>query len=137
LDSDILGDKIVGVTQPRRVAAITVAQRVAEERNVTVGDEVGYSVRFDESTSNKTKIKFMTDGILVRECLRSPDLSQYQAIMLDEAHERSIHTDILFGLVKAACRKRPDLKVVITSATLDVTKFAAYFNSCPIVRVPG
>ena len=127
----------MAVTQPRRVAAITVAHRVADERNIPLGDEVGYAVRFDDCTSSKTRIKFMTDGILVRECLTSPTLSQYQVIMLDEAHERSINTDILFGLVKAACRQRPDLKVIVTSATLDVSKFSAYFNNCPVVHVPG
>lgn len=130
-------NKLIGVTQPRRVAAITVCHRVAEERKCNIGDEVGYTVRFDDMTTSKTKIKFMTDGILVRECLNDPILSKYNAIMLDEAHERSIHTDILFGLVKQACHRRPDLKVLITSATLDITKFSTYFNNCPIIRVPG
>jgi ATP-dependent RNA helicase DHX8/PRP22 len=137
LDSNLLQNKMMAVTQPRRVAAITVSHRVADERNSVLGDEVGYAVRFDDKTSSRTKIKFMTDGILVRECLGNPTLAQYNAIMLDEAHERSIHTDILFGLVKQACIHRPDLKVLITSATLDITKFSKYFNDCPIVRVPG
>lgn len=143
LDSNIFSNnndnnnKLIAITQPRRVAAITVCQRVAEERNCIIGDEVGYTVRFDDMTTSKTKIKFMTDGILVRECLYDPNLSQYNAIMLDEAHERSIHTDILFGLVKQACIRRPDLKVLITSATLDITKFSTYFHNCPVVRVPG
>lgn len=121
----------------RRVAAITVAERVADERHGRVGDEVGYRVRFDDSTSDKSTIVFMTDGILVRECINDPNLARYQVIMLDEAHERSINTDILFGLVKSACRNRPDLKVIITSATLDVDKYASYFHQCPIIRVPG
>jgi HrpA-like RNA helicase len=137
LDSNLLKDKLIGVTQPRRVAAITVCLRVAEERKSIIGEEVGYAVRFDDMTTRKTRLKFMTDGILVRECLSDPTLSQYNAIMLDEAHERSIHTDILFGLVKQACLHRPDLKVLVTSATLDITKFSKYFNDCPVVRVPG
>jgi HrpA-like RNA helicase len=137
LDANILQDKRIAVTQPRRVAAITVAHRVADERHSEIGAEVGYTVRFDDTSSDKTKIKFMTDGVLVRECLSDPTLSQYQAIMLDEAHERSIHTDILFGLMKNVCKVRPDLKIIITSATLDAEKFSLYFNKCPVVRVPG
>lgn len=137
LDSTLLQNKMMAVTQPRRVAAITVSHRVADERKCILGEEIGYAVRFDDMTTSRTKIKFMTDGILVRECLGNPTLAQYNAIMLDEAHERSIHTDILFGLVKQACTHRPDLKVLITSATLDISKFSNYFNDCPIVRVPG
>jgi HrpA-like RNA helicase len=137
LESDFIGNKMIAVTQPRRIAAITVCHRVADERKCVVGNEIGYVVRFDDMSSPQTKIKFMTDGILVRECLSDPTLSQYNAIMLDEAHERSIHTDILFGLVKAACSRRSDLKVLITSATLDISKFSKYFNDCPVVSVPG
>jgi ATP-dependent RNA helicase DHX8/PRP22 len=138
LDNGLIDDsKMIAITQPRRVAAITVAQRVAEERNVSLGGEVGYTVRFDDQTSSKTKIKYMTDGILLRECLTDPSLSKYSVVMLDEAHERSISTDILFGLVKSACKQRPQLRVIVTSATLDVDKFAQYFNRCPVVRVPG
>ena len=88
---------VVAVTQPRRVAAITVAQRVAAERHGRVGDECGYVVRFDDCTSSRTRIKYLTDGVLVRECLRDPSLSKYAVIMLDEAHERSLSTDILLG----------------------------------------
>eukprot|EP01041_Mallomonas_annulata_P006647 gene6647-13457_t len=137
LDGGLLADKCMAITQPRRVAAITVAERVAEERKVSIGTEVGYAIRFDDRTSSKTKIKFMTDGILVRECLGDRTLSRYQVIMLDEAHERSIHTDILFGLIKLACAQRPDLKLIVTSATLNIEKFSTYFNACPIIRVPG
>ena len=79
----------------------------------------------------------MTDGILVRECLSDPLLSRYQVIMLDEAHERSIHTDVLFGLVKRACLSRSDLRIIVTSATLDAMKFSVYFNSCPVIHIPG
>jgi len=140
-DASLLrGSGLVGVTQPRRVAATSVARRVAEERGGKVGDHVGYTIRFEDKTSASTRIKFMTDGTLVRECLADPSLRRYSCLMLDEAHERSIHTDILFGLVKKALRTRrarDDLRVVITSATLDVERFAAYFNDCPVVAVPG
>jgi HrpA-like RNA helicase len=105
---------VIAVTQPRRVAATTVAMRVAEERGVECGKEVGYCVRFDDRCSPSTAIKFLTDGILVRECLSDPLLSSYQVVMLDEAHERSVHTDILFGLMKRACSARPvDLTVAV------------------------
>lgn len=138
LDNGFLGDKgMMAITQPRRVAAISVAQRVSEERNGRLGDDVGYAVRFDEKTSNRTRIKFMTDGILLRECLSDPSLSKYSVIMLDEAHERSINTDILFGLIKGACRQRSNLKVIVTSATLNIDKFSDYFNNCSVIRIPG
>ena len=128
---------MVAVTQPRRVAAITVAQRVASERRCRVGDEVGYAVRFDDCTSARTRIKYMTDGILVRECLQDATLSRYAVVMLDEAHERSLSTDILLGLVKAACQRRPELRVVVTSATLDSDKMSHYFDGCPVLNIPG
>jgi ATP-dependent RNA helicase DHX8/PRP22 len=128
----------VAITQPRRVAAITVANRVASERKGLIGDEVGYSVRFDDKTSRRTRIKYVTDGILVRELLFDPVLSAYSVIVLDEAHERSIHTDILFALAKAAVQRRNGgLRVVITSATLDIAKFQRYFNNCAVIIVPG
>jgi ATP-dependent RNA helicase DHX8/PRP22 len=136
-DSAQLGGKQIGVTQPRRIAAISVARRVSEERGGTLGNEVGYTVRFDDKTSASTKIKFMTDGILVRECLTDKTLSKYAVIMLDEAHERSLNTDILFGLIKGACKLRPDLKLIVTSATLNAEKFGKYFDDCPIIHVPG
>ena len=89
--------------------------------------QVGYTIRFEDVTSQETIIKYMTDGMLLRECLIDPDLKQYAVIMLDEAHERTIHTDVLFGLMKNAVRKRPDLKLIVTSATLDAVKFSSYF----------
>lgn len=137
VDSGFAGKKLVGVTQPRRIAAITVAQRVSNERKVTLGKQVGYTVRFDDCTSERTEIKFMTDGILIRECLSDALLSQYSVVMLDEAHERSLNTDILFGLMKKVLHKRRDLRVLVTSATLDAERFGKFFNNCPIIQVPG
>merc|ERR1712131_43237 len=129
--------KIVGCTQPRRVAAMSVAQRVADELDVVLGSEVGYSIRFEDCTSDKTVMKYMTDGMLLREAMTDPDLASYSAIIVDEAHERTLHTDILFGLVKDIARFRPDLKVLIASATLDAEKFSTFFDDAPIFRIPG
>ncbi|OQS00448.1 pre-mRNA-splicing factor ATP-dependent RNA helicase [Achlya hypogyna] len=131
--------KRIGITQPRRVATTAVAKRVGEElaASGTSPSTASYTIRFDDQCTAATKIKFMTDGILVRECLLDPLLTQYSIIMLDEAHERSIHTDILFGLLKSILVKRPDLKLIVTSATLDDERFAAFFNGCPVFRVPG
>lgn len=110
---------MIGCTQPRRVAAMSVAQRVAEEVGCRLGDEVGYTIRFEDKSSQNTKIKYMTDGIMQREILLDPELSKYSVIMLDEAHERTIATDVLFGLLKKTLKKRPDMKLIVTSATLD------------------
>lgn len=129
---------MIGCTQPRRVAAMSVAKRVAEEVGCQLGQEVGYTIRFEDQTSSATQIKYMTDGMLQREILIDPDLKRYSVIMLDEAHERTIATDILFGLLKKTLKqRRPDLKVIVTSATLDADKFSAYFNECPIFTIPG
>lgn len=127
----------IGCTQPRRVAAISVAKRVSEEVGCPLGDEVGYTIRFDDRTSNRTQIKYMTDGILQIEALSDPLMSKYSVIMLDEAHERTVATDILFALLKDAANRRPDLKVIVTSATLDSVKFSEYFNNCPVIHIPG
>lgn len=127
----------VGCTQPRRVAAMSVAARVADEMGVKVGSEVGYAIRFEDCTSEKTILKYMTDGMLLREFLTEPDLSSYSAIMIDEAHERTVHTDILLALVKDLARERPDLKLLISSATMNAEKFATYFDNAPIFNVPG
>ena len=127
----------VGCTQPRRVAAMSVAARVAEEMGVKVGNEVGYAIRFEDATSDKTILKYMTDGMLLREFLTEPDLGAYSALMIDEAHERTLHTDILFGLVKDIARFRPELKLLISSATMDAQKFAKYFDDAPIFNIPG
>ncbi|EGD83307.1 Dhx33 protein [Salpingoeca rosetta] len=118
----------IAITQPRRVAAITVAQRVAWERSSKVGKLVGYSVRFDELTSPSTRIKYMTDGMLLREAMSDRHLEQYSVIVLDEAHERTVHTDVLFALVKDIAQKRQDLKVVVMSATLQADTFVNYFG---------
>lgn len=127
----------IGCTQPRRVAAMSVAKRVAEEFGCRLGSEVGYTIRFEDCTSPETVIKYMTDGMLLKECLTDSDLRNYSILMLDEAHERTIHTDVLFGLLKNAVRRRSDLKLIVTSATLDAVKFSQYFFEAPIFTIPG
>jgi pre-mRNA-splicing factor ATP-dependent RNA helicase DHX16 len=127
----------VGCTQPRRVAAMSVAARVAEEMGVKLGNEVGYAIRFEDQTSDKTVLKYQTDGMLLRELLSDPELSAYSAIMIDEAHERTISTDIACPLLLDLCRARPELKLLISSATMDAQKFQKYFNDAPIFNIPG
>ncbi|TMW45207.1 hypothetical protein DOY81_009714 [Sarcophaga bullata] len=129
--------KKIGCTQPRRVAAMSVAARVAQEMGVKLGNEVGYSIRFEDCTSERTVLKYMTDGTLHREFLSEPDLGSYSVMIIDEAHERTLHTDILFGLVKDIARFRPELKLLISSATLDAEKFSKFFDDAPIFRIPG
>ncbi|KAE8393934.1 ATP dependent RNA helicase [Aspergillus alliaceus] len=119
--------KSIAVTQPRRVAATTVAARVAEEMRCRVGEEVGYSIRFEDVTSASTRIKFLTDGMLLREALVDPLLSRYSVIMVDEAHERSLSTDILLGILKKIMRRRPELRIVISSATLQAEDILRFF----------
>lgn len=139
---------IIAVTQPRRIGAVSLARRVSQELRPylssglgEVGEAVGYSVRFEDVSSKHTQIKFLTDGCLLREALHSPNLDAYAVIVLDEAHERSLHTDVLFGVLKriaasgTAARKHP-LRIVVTSATLDTTKFCAFFDA-PLCAVPG
>ncbi|KAK6469605.1 pre-mRNA-splicing factor ATP-dependent RNA helicase DHX16-like [Huso huso] len=127
----------IGCTQPRRVAAMSVAARVAQEMGVKLGNEVGYSIRFEDCTSERTVLKYMTDGMLLREFMTEPDLASYSVVVIDEAHERTLHTDILFGLIKDIARFRPDLKVLIASATLDTERFSAFFDDAPVFRIPG
>ncbi|CAF9913128.1 hypothetical protein IMSHALPRED_000920 [Imshaugia aleurites] len=122
------GGKTVAVTQPRRVAATTLATRVAEEVGCKLGEEVGYSIRFEDLTTAKTRIKFLTDGLLLREALADPLLSRYSVIMVDEAHERSLSTDILLGILKKISKRRPDLRIIISSATLQAEEFLRFFQ---------
>ncbi|KAK2147071.1 hypothetical protein LSH36_571g01054 [Paralvinella palmiformis] len=129
--------KGVACTQPRRVAAMSVAARVAEEMDVGLGQEVGYSIRFEDCTSSKTILKYMTDGMLLREAMSDPLLENYGVVMLDEAHERTLATDILMGLLKEVAKQRPDLKIIVMSATLDAGKFQTYFDNAPLMTVPG
>ncbi|NXJ08620.1 DHX33 helicase, partial [Odontophorus gujanensis] len=133
---------IIAVTQPRRVAAISLATRVSDEKRTELGRLVGYAVRFDDLTSDETRIKFLTDGMLLREAIGDPMLRKYSVVILDEAHERTIHTDVLFGVVKAAQKKRKELgrlplKVVVMSATMDVDQFSQYFNGAPVLYLEG
>ena len=134
-----LDNKMICITQPRRIAAISISERVAEEMNTKIGDIVGYSVRFKEKMSNKTKIKFVTDGMLVRECILDKYLSKYKYIILDEIHERSIHTDILMMICKDLIinKKRNDFKLIIMSATLNPKKYMEYFNTNILLKIEG
>jgi len=128
---------VIGCTQPRRVAAMSVAKRVAEEYGCRLGQEVGYAIRFEDQTGPDTLIKYMTDGMLLREILSDEQVSKYSVVMLDEAHERTISTDVLFGLLKKAVKLRPEFKLIVTSATLDAEKFSSYFFNSHIFTIPG
>lgn len=128
---------IIGCTQPRRVAAVSVAKRVSEEMGVDLGTSVGYSIRFEDCTSNQTKIKYMTDGVLLRESLNDSFLDDYSVIIMDEAHERSLNTDVLFGILKKVLAERKDLKLIVTSATMNAQKFSEFFGFAPIFNIPG
>ena len=128
---------VIGHTQPRRIAARTVAERIAEELGTELGDVVGYKVRFHDQVGDTTLVKLMTDGILLAELQNDKSLWQYDALILDEAHERSLNVDFLLGYLKQLLPRRPDLKVVITSATIDPGRFAAHFDEAPVVEVSG
>lgn len=130
------GGKLIGHTQPRRIAARSVAERIAEELGTELGDVVGYQVRFTDRTSRASRVKLMTDGILLAELQRDRDLRKYDTLIIDEAHERSLNIDFLLGYLKRLLPRRPDLKVIITSATIDVDRFAAHFDA-PVVEVSG
>ena len=127
----------IGHTQPRRLAARTVAQRIADELGSPLGDAVGYSVRFTDQVSDRTLIKLMTDGILLAEIQRDRRLLRYDTLILDEAHERSLNIDFLLGYLRELLPRRPDLKVIVTSATIEPQRFAAHFSDAPIVEVSG
>jgi ATP-dependent helicase HrpA len=128
---------LVGCTQPRRVAALSLARRVAEELDRELGREVGCKFRFSDQTSAETYIKFMTDGILLAEAQADPFLSEYEVIIIDEAHERSLNIDFLLGLLRNLMKQRDDLKVIITSATIDTESFSKAFDNAPIIEVSG
>jgi len=128
---------IIGCTQPRRIAAMTVANRIAEELGETVGQSVGYKIRFTDRTSRHSLIKVMTDGILLAETLHDPFLNRYDTLIVDEAHERSLNIDFILGIVKTLLRKRSNLKLIITSATIDTDKFSKAFDQAPVIEVSG
>ena len=128
---------LIGHTQPRRLAARSIAERVAEELGSTVGDLVGYTVRFTDRVGERTLIKVMTDGILLAEIQRNRRLTRYDTLIIDEAHERSLNVDFLLGYLKQLLPQRPDLKVVITSATIDTERFSRHFDDAPVVEVSG
>ncbi|ODV79198.1 P-loop containing nucleoside triphosphate hydrolase protein [Suhomyces tanzawaensis NRRL Y-17324] len=128
---------IIGCTQPRRVAATSVATRVAEEYGCKLGEQVGYTIRFEDKSNENTVIKYLTDGMLLREFLNDPELSKYGALMIDEAHERTLSTEILLSLLKDICQARSDLKLIVASATINATKFSEFFNNAPILNIPG
>src|SRR6195952_258194 len=132
-----LGYESIGHTQPRRIAARTIAERIAEELGQVVGETVGYQVRFTDKVGADTRIKLMTDGILLNEIHRDRLLRKYDTIIIDEAHERSLTIDFLLGYLRELLPKRPDLKVIVTSATIDPESFSKHFGGAPIIEVSG
>jgi ATP-dependent helicase HrpA len=130
-------ERIIGVTQPRRIAATSVAARVAQELGTPLGTDVGYQIRFDDRTSPSTYVKFMTDGILLAEIHADPLLQRYDTLIIDEAHERSLTIDFLLGWVKRVIPRRPDLKIIVSSATLETERFSAFFGGAPVIQVEG
>lgn len=130
-------DKKILCTQPRRVAAINVATRVAQEMDLPLGGIVGYTVRFDSKTSEETRLIYMTDGLLMKEFINDPNVNQYGIILIDEAHERNINSDIILGLLKQLVQRRDDIHVVVMSATLEANKFTGFYNDAPHLVIPG
>ncbi|KAI0428427.1 P-loop containing nucleoside triphosphate hydrolase protein [Xylaria sp. FL1042] len=128
---------MIGCTQPRRVAAMSVAKRVAEEMEVKLGSTVGYAIRFEDCTSKDTIIKYMTDGVLLRESLNERDLDRYSCVIMDEAHERALNTDVLLGLFNKILQRRRDLKLIVTSATMNSKRFSDFFGGAPEFTIPG
>src|SRR3954468_19442369 len=135
------GARLIGHTQPRRIAASSVAKRIAEELGTPLGEVVGYKVRFQDRLSRDASVKLMTDGILLAETQTDPLLNAYDTIIIDEAHERSLNIDFLLGYLREILPRRPDLKVVVTSATIDAERFAQHFASArgpaPVIYVSG
>ncbi|MCD2377588.1 ATP-dependent RNA helicase [Borreliella burgdorferi] len=125
----------IGVTQPRRIATVSIAEYIAKHIGVNVGEEVGYKIRFEEITSPKTKIKLMTDGVLLQELKKDTLLYEYDVIIIDEAHERSLNIDFILGLIKDISRKRDDFKIIVSSATINTKIFSKYFNNAPVVSI--
>ncbi|EXJ78050.1 adenosinetriphosphatase [Capronia epimyces CBS 606.96] len=128
---------LIGCTQPRRVAAMSVAKRVSEEMEVDLGGLVGYAIRFEDCTSDETVIKYMTDGVLLRESLTQRDLDKYSCLIMDEAHERALNTDVLMGLIKKVLARRRDLKLIVTSATMNSERFSRFYGGAPEFIIPG
>ncbi len=142
LNTELTRSGMIAVTQPRRIAALSIAKRVAEETDTTLGEQIGYSIRFDDRTSGNTLLKYMTDGMLIRELILDRNLKKYSVIMLDEAHERTLNTDILLGILKELVKTRKStlnpLKLIIMSATIEVDKFVNYFDKkSPVLSIPG
>lgn len=131
------GKKRICCTQPRRVSAVSIAKRVAKEMQVPVGQKVGYRVRLDNATSEKTQLVFETEAMLLREAMSDPMLSAYSVIIIDKAHERTVNTDVLMGLLKEVLKKRKDLRVIVMSATIETARFRTYFGIAPLISVPG
>ena len=133
--------RLIGHTQPRRIAATSVAKRIAEELHTPLGDVVGYKVRFNDRLSRNASVKLMTDGILLAETQGDPLLQAYDTLIIDEAHERSLNIDFLLGYLRQILPRRPDLKVIVTSATIDADRFARHFASdsgpAPVIMVSG
>src|SRR5690606_10405697 len=128
---------MIGHTQPRRIAARSVASRIAQELQSPLGQVVGYKVRFNDKLSESSYVKLMTDGILLAETQGDRFLNAYDTIIIDEAHERSLNIDFLLGYLKQLLPKRPDLKVIVTSATIDADRFSSHFNNAPVIEVSG
>ncbi|MGX2953444.1 DEAD/DEAH box helicase [Shewanella sp. JL219SE-S6] len=137
LDLGLGSRGLIGHTQPRRLAARSVASRVADELKTELGQAVGFKVRFADAVSQDSYIKLMTDGILLAELASDKWLSQYDCLIIDEAHERSLNIDFILGYLKQILQKRPDLKLIITSATIDVERFSKHFDNAPVVEVSG
>ncbi|MBO5991143.1 MAG: ATP-dependent RNA helicase, partial [Lentisphaeria bacterium] len=127
----------IGCTQPRRLAATALAARFADETRVTLGKEAGYQIRFDDRTDVSTSVKFMTDGILLAETRNDPDLLQYDCLILDEVHERSLNIDFLLGYLKQLISRRRDIKIIISSATLESNRISEFFGNAPVMEIPG